>query len=87
MDKVAEVPASHATQGMPLGCVCQIDRFHAKVPDEGVEVTKLFDVLAESPKGIVARLLFELGGDRQALSLSEVMHVDLVEVPTDTKVA
>jgi hypothetical protein len=51
-----------------------------EVHDEGVEVTKLFDVLAETPKGIVARLLFELGGHKQALALSEVMDVDLVEV-------
>ncbi|CAE8675054.1 unnamed protein product, partial [Polarella glacialis] len=49
-------------------------------PEEVVEVTKLFDVLAETPKGIVARLLFELEGHRQALSLSEMMSVDLVEV-------
>lgn len=48
--------------------------------EDAVEVTKLFDVLAESPKGIVARLLFELGGHRQALALSEVMDVDVVEV-------
>lgn len=34
-------------------------------------VTKLFDVLAEPPKAIVARLLFELQGHRQALVLSE----------------
>lgn len=27
----------------------------SEVPEEEVEVTKLFDVLAESPKGIVAR--------------------------------
>ncbi|CAK0808130.1 unnamed protein product [Prorocentrum cordatum] len=51
-----------------------------ELPEEDVEVTKLFDVLAESPKGIVARLLFELGGHRQALALSEVMNVDLVQV-------
>jgi hypothetical protein len=51
-----------------------------EVHDEGVEVTKLFDVLAETPKGIVARLLFELSGHKQALALSEVMNVDLVEV-------
>jgi len=44
------------------------------------ESSKLFDVLAESPKGIVARLLFELGGARQASQLSTVMGVDLVEV-------
>ena len=47
---------------------------------EAAGVTKLFDVLAAPPKGIVARLLFELGGHRQALALSEIMNVDIVEV-------
>lgn len=47
---------------------------------EAAGVTKLFDVLAEAPKGIVARLLFELGGHRQALALSEMMNIDIVEV-------
>ncbi|CAJ1353081.1 unnamed protein product, partial [Effrenium voratum] len=56
------------------------------VPEPGEEtaeeagVTKLFDVLAEPPKGIMARLLFELGGHRQALALSEIMSIDIVEV-------
>ena len=49
-------------------------------PAEAAGVTKLFDVLAEAPKGIVARLLFELGGHRQALALSEMMNIDMVEV-------
>lgn len=48
--------------------------------DEAAGVTKLFDVLAEPPKGIVARLLFELGGHRQALALSEITSIDIVEV-------
>lgn len=47
---------------------------------EAAGVTKLFDVLAEPPKGIVARLLFELSGHRQALALSEIMNIDIVEV-------
>ena len=33
--------------------------------EEVAEATKLFDVLAERPKAIVARVLFELGGRRQ----------------------
>ncbi|CAD7942745.1 unnamed protein product, partial [Amoebophrya sp. A120] len=41
---------------------------------------KVFDVLAESPEGIVARLLFDLGGAEQAQALAKVMGVDLVEV-------
>eukprot|EP00930_Biecheleria_cincta_P026103 TRINITY_DN18459_c0_g2_i1.p1 TRINITY_DN18459_c0_g2~~TRINITY_DN18459_c0_g2_i1.p1 ORF type:complete len:2313 (-),score=520.95 TRINITY_DN18459_c0_g2_i1:320-6796(-) len=48
--------------------------------EEAAEVTKLFDVLAERPKAIVARVLFELGGRRQALALSETMSIDIVEV-------
>ena len=39
--------------------------------EEAAGVTKLFDVLAEPPKGIVARLLFEMQGHRQAQVLSE----------------
>ena len=37
-------------------------------------------MLAEAPKDIVARSLFDLGGFQQALSLAEVMNVDLIEV-------
>ena len=33
-----------------------------------------------APKEIVARALFDFGGFQQALSLAEVMNIDLIEV-------
>eukprot|EP00397_Hematodinium_sp_SG-2012_P000200 GEMP01000200.1.p1 GENE.GEMP01000200.1~~GEMP01000200.1.p1 ORF type:complete len:2672 (+),score=706.44 GEMP01000200.1:330-8018(+) len=48
--------------------------------EEDTSAKKLFDVLAERPMSIIARLLFELGGSSQAEALAEVMGVDLIEV-------
>ncbi len=50
--------------------------------DEKPEETsaKLFEVLTDAPKDIIARLLFQLEGRQEAMELSDMMNIDLVEV-------